>query len=419
MKRKFNQILFLIAASVLNCITLNAQDDEGTKLDLLKAPASPASSLLKFATTDIEKPTDLSSLMLSLQSNTSSFTKLPGNYAVDIVPYWLFRTKTDFTTTGLNSTKSKDVFRQTFVLSFGIKNVDSAVQEFKSTSTYGAVGFKFSLIRPEYTSATKTLLGEIHALQSRLNSVVFKQVQLKNKEYLELEIKYQEMLEAIKTQFPGDPTSAAIELARRQGISSDEIYINEKRRAELNQQSIDAVLKNQEKLTEELVAKAKEFDNKREGLSWDIAGGVSSEFRNKKFDNSKVHNAGLWTTVGFNKKTFSFLFLGRYLINPGREYEDKNQQLQSADISTLDGGIRILYSTVKSKFNASVEGLYRQSFTSMKNETTWRMIFNADYSIWQNQKLTFSFGRDFDGTITRDGNLVAALSFLTGFGNKR
>ncbi len=47
------------------------------------------------------------------------------------------------------------------------------------------------------------------------------------------------------------------------------------------------------------------------------------------------------------------------------------------------------------------------------------LVFNADYAIWKNQKLTFSFGKNFDGAISKGGNLIAALTFLAGFGNKR
>jgi Tol biopolymer transport system component len=47
------------------------------------------------------------------------------------------------------------------------------------------------------------------------------------------------------------------------------------------------------------------------------------------------------------------------------------------------------------------------------------LVFNAAYDIGQNQQLTFSFGRNFDGTITKDGNLIAALNFVKGFGASR
>ena len=100
--------------------------EEGVALDLLKGPASPGSSLLGIAATDVEKPTDVSAFMPSLQSATNNFTALPANYAIDIAPYWLFKKKTgDITTAGLSNSSGKNVFKQTFVLSFAIRNTDS------------------------------------------------------------------------------------------------------------------------------------------------------------------------------------------------------------------------------------------------------------------------------------------------------
>ncbi|MFZ1694551.1 MAG: hypothetical protein WAT74_15245, partial [Flavobacteriales bacterium] len=49
----------------------------------------------------------------------------------------------------------------------------------------------------------------------------------------------------------------------------------------------------------------------------------------------------------------------------------------------------------------------------------WRMVLNAQYAFMPNRLLTFSFGRDFDGAVTKDGNLIAALNLLVGLGNKR
>ena len=46
-------------------------------------------------------------------------------------------------------------------------------------------------------------------------------------------------------------------------------------------------------------------------------------------------------------------------------------------------------------------------------------MFNIDYAILKNQKLTFSFGKNYDGTTTKDGNLIATLGMVFGFGNKR
>lgn len=165
--------LILIALATL-AVTAFAQTEEikEVKLDLLKAPSSSASALLGFAVSDIEKPTDLSDFMLSVQSASSSYTKLPSNYAVDIAPFYLFRNKgADFSTTGKNglqSTQFKDYFRQSFVVSLALRNPDSAFNNFKPSSTYGALGIKFSIVRPQYNKETREKLSSIYEKQRAL-----------------------------------------------------------------------------------------------------------------------------------------------------------------------------------------------------------------------------------------------------------
>src|ERR1043165_5047307 len=88
--------------------------DTTIKVDLLRAPISPASNLLGFASSDIDRPTDVSAFMFSLLSAAGSFSKLPSSYAVDIAPYWFFKSsnKGDITTEGFRKSSGKDVFKQ-------------------------------------------------------------------------------------------------------------------------------------------------------------------------------------------------------------------------------------------------------------------------------------------------------------------
>jgi len=47
------------------------------------------------------------------------------------------------------------------------------------------------------------------------------------------------------------------------------------------------------------------------------------------------------------------------------------------------------------------------------------LVVNAEYDLGTNRKLTFAFGRDFDGTISKGGNLVAMINLIAGFGGDR
>lgn len=420
--------LILIALATLTATTF-AQTEEikEVKLDLLKAPSSPASALLGFAVTDIEKPTDLSDFMLSVQSASSSYTKLPSNYAVDIAPFYLFRNKgADFSTTGKNglqSTQFKDYFRQSFVVSLALRNPDSAFNNFKPTSTYGALGIKFSIVRPQYNKETREKLSSIYEKQRAL-LMIYKiglEEKRKSARYEWLGIRNTYLLDSIShlsNLTEAEKKTHAITMAED---PKSEFAKNELEKSKLNKgfkKEIQAELAKQSRLEADLQEEAKTFTGNREGLSVDIAGGVSTEFREKRFDNSKIFNSGIWSTFGYNwANGSSILGLARYLYNPDEVFALDNMKNSITNLSTFDTGLRFIFS--KGKFGGGAEALYRSILTSGTAKPSWRLVANADYALADNQKIIFSFGRNFDGTITKNGNLVAALTLLFGFGTSR
>jgi hypothetical protein len=411
--------------------------EEGVTLDLLKGPASPASSLLGIAATDVEKPTDVSAFMPSLRSATNNFTALPANYAIDIAPYWLFKKKMgDITTAGLSNSSGKNVFKQTFVFSFAIRNTDSTETDLNPNTVYSGLGFKFSFFRGDYDAVTKAALAEIKKWQDvKLAALGKTLVDYKNDAaVLDLQTKRKDLIKNAIKEFVDDTLrTPAFENATKEQI--DALKINNIARItdtvmhSIEYAEITAALEN--KLLElkqatktDADAKIKEvaaaFQTARVGFTWDIAGGLSGQFINKRFNNAKLYNAGLWTTLGYTGEKFgAALLLLRLLHNPDRIFAKDNAINDIGNITTFDFGGRYIYALPQSKFNASFEAVYRSVLTSNTIKPSWRLIFNADYAIWKNQKLTFSFGKNFDGTITKNGNLVAALTFLTGFGNKR
>ncbi|WP_145861285.1 hypothetical protein [Pedobacter suwonensis] len=420
--------LILIALATLTA-TAFAQTEEikEVKLDLLKAPSSPASALLGFAVSDIEKPTDLSDFMLSVQSATSSYTKLPSSYAIDIAPFYLFRNKgADFSTTGKNglqSTRLKDYFRQSFVVSLALRNPDSAFNNFKPTSTYGALGLKFSIIRPQYNIETKQKLNSIYEKQRAL-LMIYKiglEEERKSARYEYLGIRNIYLLDSI-SHLPNltEDEKKTHAFAMMQDTNS-EFAKNETEKSELNKgfkKEIQAELAKQSKLEADLQEEAKTFTGNRKGLSVDIAGGLSTEFREKRFDNSKIFNSGIWSTFGYNwANGSSILGLARYLYNPDEVFALDNMKNEVANLSTFDTGLRYIFT--KGKFGGGAEALYRSIISSGTIKPSWRVVANTDYALNDNQKIIFSFGRNFDGTVTKDGNLVAALTLLFGFGTNR
>ncbi|MEK7200135.1 MAG: hypothetical protein AAB212_09495, partial [Bacteroidota bacterium] len=87
--------------------------------------------------------------------------------------------------------------------------------------------------------------------------------------------------------------------------------------------------------------------------------------------------------------------------------------------STFDAGTRLLYVSGDSKLNISFESIYRSVLNKSIVNPSWRVLFSAAYSVGVNQQLTFSFGRDFDGTLEKSGNLIAGLNFIVGLGGDK
>lgn len=409
------RVLTFLMLSV-NIVYAQSEIDTTIKVDLLRAPSSPASNLLGIAPSDIEKPTDVSSFMLSLRSATSNFTTLPSNYAIDIAPYWIFKNsrKGDITAKGLSNSSGKNVVKQTLVLSFAFRNPDSTETEINAKSAFGGFGFKFSVCRGKYDATTNNALAIIKNFQDE-------------------KIDHLKRIARVYDNTPNprrDSLQQVQDLLFRAGMTTDEINAvrSSKRFMEidsiLSQMLLDfkerETTESQSELDRQIQAKASTFQIARVGWTWDIAGGISTEFRDKRFDNSKLYNAGLWTTIGYTDSVHGAgLFILRLLHNPDKIFAKDNTINDIGNITTLDAGLRYIYGRSQSKFNASLEAIYRSVLSSETIDPSWRLVFNAEYAIWQNQKLTFSFGRNFDGTVSKDGNLVAALTFLTGFGNKR
>jgi hypothetical protein len=391
-------MLFMVLAARTQSI-----DTTKIKLDLLRAPSSPAANLLGFAISDIEKPSDVSDFMLTLQSATSSNSLFPSNYAVDLAPFWLFRAK-GLTTDKFNTGKFSDNFKQTFVISTAIRNADSS-SDFNSNNLYNSVGTKFSIVRGKLSNKTVAVLESIHELQKEIAGGL----NLDLSERLETDSAYQSLKKArqkklTETQNPDHPEVLAIsaKMEKRQELVKINIL---------------------QSYTEQLASLQKEalsFKVERFGFFVDFAGGLSLEYINRTFNNSRVYNAGAWLTFGANYHYgLTILGIARYFQNPDKVFANNAGSLETANISMFDAGARIIYSHPGSSFSISTEAIYRSILSKNTIDPTWRWVLNAEYEIGNNQRLSFMFGRNFNGTTSTDGNVIAALNFLKGLGNFR
>lgn len=397
---KYGMFLFSLLLSNQHISAQTGNTD--VKLDLLKQPSSPAAHLLNFAPNSIEKPTDLTAVWFSFNNATGKLTQLPNSYALDLSPAVLSKSKL-LSLKSLQATALKDILWQTFVISTGIKQFDDTVTQKSYYKT--ALGFKVTLARPAWSEATLTKFNELSVIQESItnSNITIRKEVTKDSIIKNLDRKRRDALAQYGQQ------SAEYAVAQQQYISQFSIAFA-KLSAEKNAELKAAIRK-----------KAEGFVIERVGWYAELAGGFSAAFPTNSFTYSIADRSGAWLTGGydggFNK--ISFLGIARYLYQPETLFADSTGKLPTNKISTFDAGTRLLYVSGNSKLNISFESIYRSVLNKSIVNPSWRVLFSAAYSVGANQQLTFSFGRDFNGTLEKSGNLIAGLNFIVGLGGDK
>ena len=279
MKRGNYCMLVLLTVSLLLIGKTDAQNtaDTAIKIDVLKAPVSPASNLLGLSPSDIEKPTDPSALMLSLRSATDGFSAFPNKYAVDIAPFLLF-SKQGVSIKDLQSVKFRDLAKQSFVLSTAINQISKADNKEDTVDmTRLGLGFKISLIRGTLNSDFLRAIRKIKSIQKNLLDEYDKE-----EDYVEANPKYKELEKKIN-QIISDGGQIPAALITEKAVLYDKLI------TEFNNKN--ALIKKSKKDIKDSL-EGKTLD--RYGWFLDLSGGVVMDFRNNQFENNKISKAGAW-----------------------------------------------------------------------------------------------------------------------------
>jgi hypothetical protein len=397
-------LLLSIILSIDNYCQLNI--DTTIKLDLLKSPASPAFNILGISLNEVERPTDLSSFTLSLQEATNNFTTIPQSYAFQIAPFLLGKRKYSL----LEFDKGDNAFKQSFLISAGFTHMGPEgkedVDSLKTTKI--GLGLKFSIVRPHWSTTTRTAYRNLVAEQKKLLQAA-RDYEKNHPKKMALETKKKRLKELEKDQLTQD------EIAERQKLLQEI--------SELDSEIFEGFT--DELPSTEIYDKTKKaalaFKTERYGFFLDFSGGFALNFPDNRFNNSKAYRGGAWLTGGHENgnQGISSLFIIRYLYHPESVFADPSGLLEGEDASTFDAGGKLLLDLSKENLSFSGEAIYRSVLGKSVIDPSWRLVLNAEYNLGANRKLTFAFGRDFDGTISKAGNLIAAINFIAGFGNDR
>lgn len=401
------RISFIVAILAVLCLHVKAQLNVDTTitLDVLKSPVSPAFNMLGISTSAIERPSDLNSFRLSVQNATNNLTAIPNSYAFEIAPFLWGAKK--YTLKDFDS--SKHAFLQSFTISAGFTHMGPEGQEDVDSlkTTKVAFGLKFSIIRPKWSDATRKAYWALIKAQEEILQAY------------ELPNMYSDSLQLLKDL--------------RVALDKDTTLPREEKRARRMQliadlqrmhNLVDSV--QQEGLPstapyQRAKAIAASFPTERKGVFLDFTTGMVADFPDNRFDNSLINKAGAWLTGGYENgnKGITSMFIVRYLYHPEVIFADPEGKVSRDHASTFDAGARFLLSTLNDKFTLSGEALYRSVIGNSMLDPSWRLVLSTEYEVAKNRKVTFSFGRNFDGAISKGGNLIAAINFIAGFGGER
>lgn len=410
--KRLSKIFTWLTLLLFLAIDLSAQTDSlpvstDFSLDLLRAPVSPAANLLGISPSQVDKPSDPAAFMASINAASNQFTGLPSSYAVDLAPVWLLAGRKIRLEDYLSGSPGKSL-PQSFVVSLATHTVPG-ISDSLPDVTKLAAGIKFSVFRGQVSQETMQLMDEL----SR---------QLRN-----LSVRFDKALDSLKAL---DHRYRFLDSLVFSIITNPDFSFEEKEaltksvreQMAIRQDSLAGWIRHNIAVNEFESAKkaAENVRFTRYGYKLDLSAVLSWDFPGLSFDRRKFSTFAAWVSGGYEcPNGLSYLALIRFLNFSGLPLHNDQQLILYKDSQALDAGFRFIYSSPASRFGAGAEAVYRKLMNLDEVDPSWRITVNAEYDVGRNKKLSVIVGRDFDGILTGEGDLILALNFLMGFGTDK
>lgn len=407
--------VLLLATGGTTC-AFAQQKDTVVNFDQLRAPSSPAFNLLGISPTDIERPKNPTDFAFSLSNASNNLSTVPKSYALEMAPFWVFGGKSSFAQFIDNKNIGNNI-KQTLVFSLGSTTASSV----KDSSEFRQIGIsvKFSIFRgrvgkefAKWDSTATSVLTQYTKNVKEIRDSLRNADSAATNDLRKLIAKYRVsdpgrvagLAKALQSIADAENTKATI-LIKQYDSTKNRSYV-----AQLSQLSAQTSFR-------------------RYGFTMDWAAGSVIDFPDSSFNRSYLSKFATWFTFGYEwQNGNNVMFLARYAANMNRFYKnDLNQLVRDIDIGDLDLGIRF-YRDFTDKLTLSFEYINRLPFYSETNyaannvstpSRTDKYDFSLNYKVGKNQNLSFTYGKNYDNTVTKSGNLIAAVNFMIGLGSAR
>jgi hypothetical protein len=409
--------LILVAVAVLIPRTNAAQtlaDTAGLTLNLLQIPNSPAFSLMDLAPSTIEEAKVPADFTAFLRNATDSFNTFPRSYGLEFAPWWVFgRDKIDFSQ--FVSNRLLDNIQQSLTISIGVNHLDDPNLPVGNNRTVQtAFAFKVSLLRGRVEQKHQQI-DSLYSLLGAVNDSFYLQIP----RWLRTDSIYRYWEDSVTVLRNARPINAqALDAAGTMMNNRSNELLSDSLR--FQQQVLDQIAPHYALLK----TQAAGFRLNRRGFKLDLGGGIVTDFFNQQVNDAQVTRIGGWLTGSWvfhpkrNSLNISVLGIARLLGNPGQLYQPTDGGILQTDNNLyFDYGARLIVHNGK-RFSLSSELLGRQPINNQLIQPATRYVINMDYQLNSTILLSFQFGKNFDGAVTQNGNLITALHLFTTLGRR-
>ena len=408
-------------------------------LDKLKAPSSPAASVLGIQPSTILIPKSYKALETSLFSNyfeANGDVLIPNDFGIEFTPYWATEPKMTIEEY-LFPNPMESLVRN---MSFSLASTQNYVLSDSINSYALGVGFRTAIYFTDENLKNKTIkdldsLIDVKRLKN-ITLSLFLELVMNNSDSIQSKTEFVDLyIEALKNKDGKSPLFKNQDIMER---TTNDLSIKLKALLpEYSQDTNGYFFKELNRILDDFwkVAfrreKIESFVSERPGLKLELAAAISINFPTNEFDFSIISQKSFWLTPSytFNDKASFVKILGVLRFNfydlnfyekyfPNEEYFENN----------VDYGIGLSLNFMK--FSFQFEGVGRVSKTIIERSTDangvtttksvkkndFQYVGTFNYQINDNMMVTYSLGKQFEPILNYKGTLISMLSLNFGFG---
>ncbi|WP_299112159.1 hypothetical protein [uncultured Winogradskyella sp.] len=414
----------------------------GQDLDLteLKAPSSPAFTILGVQPTEIARPTTFDAFKANLFDNFSDENgfSIPQNLALEFSPYWLFNHKNltfdKLLDPSLNSVWT-NIARNSSI-SIATMDIENQIEDdMVSSGTRLGIGYRTLILSGSPSNKNKEKLQQaLLALKevrlTMVSAINVIQTLAFDPGYKDFDKFLEDIPSEIEKLFNSKGLNSTVKERIRQTVDKDIV-------APLKKYNINSPLDTQSKLQtyingtlvaqvltkkkSDIQSKAKAVEdlvdinnNNYKGFFLEFATALTLDFNNNKFDNSSLPKWGFWLTPSYRTESEKFEFLGvlRFI---------KNEIIDNVESDNFDVGAKLVFE--KDKLSFSGEFIKRFQYLelmdnsgNLESKDDLKAVLNIEYKLADNILITYTFGEDFNVNTESDGNVISTVGLSYNIG---